>query len=407
MRTLFWIALSFAAALPARGESTHSLGHAFAAAWARQPVAQALAERERAARARRAAADAATPEPPSIELGSRSDRFNGDRGAIEYDLGLAVPLWLPGERSGSQALAEAEADALSGRVAALRLQLAGELRQAWWDWQLARNEQALAEARVAAARRLRDDVARRVTAGDLARADRHQADGALAMAQAQQAESTAGLDAARYRLQALSGLAAGESAPRPEPAVSETDAAVATRLDAHPRLRELAGRSAVSRRGLELARSRDRANPEITIATRRERGVAGEALAQTWALGLRIPFSAGPRQDARLAEANAELIEASLGAARERERIGQEIAAARSRLAAARSQLLAADERARLAAESRGFFDKSFRLGESDLPTRLRIEQEAFEAGRQLNRARINEASSLSAYRQALGLLPE
>jgi cobalt-zinc-cadmium efflux system outer membrane protein len=163
----------------------------------------------------------------------------------------------------------------------------------------------------------------------------------------------------------------------------------------------------VSRRGLELARSRDRANPEITIATRRERGVAGEALAQTWALGLRIPFSAGPRQDARLAEANAELIEASLGAARERERIGQEIAAARSRLAAARSQLLAADERARLAAESRGFFDKSFRLGESDLPTRLRIEQEAFEAGRQLNRARINEASSLSAYRQALGLLPE
>lgn len=407
MRTLFWIALSFAAALPARGESTHSLGHAFAAAWARQPVAQALAERERAARARRAAADAATPEPPSIELGSRSDRFNGDRGAIEYDLGLAVPLWLPGERSGSQALAEAEADALSGRGAALRLQLAGELRQAWWDWQLARNEQALAEARVAAARRLRDDVARRVTAGDLARADRHQADGALAMAQAQQAESTAGLDAARYRLQALSGLEAGESAPRPEPAVSETDAAVATRLDAHPRLRELAGRSAVSRRGLELARSRDRANPEITIATRRERGVAGEALAQTWALGLRIPFSAGPRQDARLAEANADLIEASLGAARERERIGQEIAAAHSRLAAARSQLLAADERARLAAESRGFFDKSFRLGESDLPTRLRIEQEAFEAGRQLNRARINEASSLSAYRQALGLLPE
>ena len=31
-------------------------------------------------------------------------------------------------------------------------------------------------------------------------------------------------------------------------------------------------------------------------------------------------------------------------------------------------------DRAQLARESRGFFDKSFRLGETDLPTRLRIE---------------------------------
>jgi cobalt-zinc-cadmium efflux system outer membrane protein len=178
-------------------------------------------------------------------------------------------------------------------------------------------------------------------------------------------------------------------------------------LAAHPRLRELAGRGEVSRRELELARSRSRANPEITIATRRERGLAGEAMEQTWALGVRIPFSSGPRQQARLAEANAELIESRLSAEREGERLVQEVAAARSRLGAARIQLAAASERARLAGESREFFAKSFRLGESDLPTRLRIEQEAFAAASQAARARINLAASLSAYRQALGLLPE
>jgi cobalt-zinc-cadmium efflux system outer membrane protein len=60
-----------------------------------------------------------------------------------------------------------------------------------------------------------------------------------------------------------------------------------------------------------------------------------------------------------------------------------------------------------LAAESRGFFDKSFRLGETDLPTRLRIEAEAADAQRQQARAGIDLAAAVSAWRQALGLLPQ
>jgi len=405
MRIHSWIALCLVVGLPAHAENPSSLARAFAAAWERQPVSQALGERERAVQARRSAANALTAQPPSLELAGRSDRFNADRGATEYDLGLALPLWLPGERSGSQALADAEGGALAGRTAALRLQLAGALRQAWWDWQLARNEAALAADRVVAAQRLRDDVARRVAAGDLARSDRHQAEGALATAQALQAEATAGLEEARYRLHALTGQPPGEEAAVSEPEL--TEAAKPEGTADHPRLRELAGRGEVSQRSLELARARSRANPEITIATRRERNVAGEAMEQTWALGLRIPFSSGARQDAQIAEANAELIEANLGIERERERIDQESAAAQARWKAARIRLAASEERARLARENREFFDKSFRLGESDLPTRLRIEQEAFEAERQAARARINLAASLSAYRQALGLLPE
>ena len=77
------------------------------------------------------------------------------------------------------------------------------------------------------------------------------------------------------------------------------------------------------------------------------------------------------------------------------------------RVESSRTQLAAAEKRAQLARESRGFFDKSFRLGESDLPTRLRIELEAVEAERQSTRTRIDLAAAISALRQALGLLPE
>ena len=81
--------------------------------------------------------------------------------------------------------------------------------------------------------------------------------------------------------------------------------------------------------------------------------------------------------------------------------------AARLRVEMAQAQRNAAEKRARLAVESRGFFAKSFRLGESDLPTRLRVELEAVEAERQAARARIDHAAAVSSLRQALGLLPE
>ena len=409
MRTYFWVALLLVTALPARGETINTLSQAYVLAWMRQPVMQAAAERENALRSRRSAANALTPEPPSVEVAGRTDRWNNQRGATEQEIGLILPLWLPGERSGSQALADAEIGALDGRLAALRLQLAGELRDAWWGWQLASNERALAAQRVAAAGRLRDDVVRRVNAGDLSRADRHQAEGALATAQAQQAEAESASVAAQSRLHGLLGQLPAERGVIAEPLdnlLPATQLADAS-ADEHPALRALQTRGDVSRRSLELTRARSRSNPEIVVGTRRERAVSGDAMEQTWALALRIPFSSGARNDARVAEANADLIESTLQYDRERERLNHERSAAEARLLSARSLLAAAELRARLAIENRGFFEKSFRLGETDLPTRLRIELEAFEAERQASRAQINLAQSISAYRQVLGLLPE
>ena len=286
---------------------------------------------------------------------------------------------------------------MAGRSDALRLQLAQVLRETWWAWQSARNEAALAGERVTAARQLRDDVARRFAAGDLSKADLNQADGALAQALGVQAEADAQLANGRYRLESLIGKTADTAGvvAEPEPQAPTTG---------HPLLRELQGRADVARRSADLARVQGRANPELALSTRRDRAASGEANEQTWALALRIPFSAGPRQDARVATANADAIEAF---ERERERLEREGVAVGQQLAAARRQLVAAEERARLARENRGFYEKSFRLGESDLPTRLRIDSEAFEAERALGRARIALAQGISQLRQSLGLLPE
>jgi cobalt-zinc-cadmium efflux system outer membrane protein len=170
---------------------------------------------------------------------------------------------------------------------------------------------------------------------------------------------------------------------------------------------ELRDRASVAEQAAALAAMQSRANPELTLATTRDRGAFGESYGQTLTLGLRIPFGAGPRHEARRAGAQAEAAEALAQLALERERVDADRSAAQARVAAARTRLAAAERRATLARESRGFFDKSFRLGETDLPTRLRIEAEAAEAERQAARSRIELSAAISAWRQALGLLPQ
>jgi cobalt-zinc-cadmium efflux system outer membrane protein len=341
----------------------------------------------------------------ALEAFSKTDRLNDNQGAYELEVGVIVPLWLPGERSGSAALADAEGAAIESRVSAAQLRVAATVRDAWWQWQRARVEVESARDQLDNTLRIAADVARRTKAGDLARADQHQADGAVAGAESRLAQAEAGLAAAQQHLRALAGQApvAGDGAwlaPEPDPDASAG-------VKEHAALLELQDRAAVAERTAALASAQTRANPEILLGTTRERGISGESPQQTLTLGLRIPFGGGPRHDARIANARAEATEVQARLALERERLTADREAARVRVQASRTQLAAAERRAQLARESRGFFDKSFRLGETDLPTRLRIEAEAAEAERQAASSRIELAAAISAWRQVLGLLPQ
>jgi cobalt-zinc-cadmium efflux system outer membrane protein len=384
-------------------ETSPTLKQAFEAAWARQPEARAAGARRDAVGARRQAADSWLAEPPSLDVSYKTDQLNRDQGSREYEAGLAMPLWLPGERAGQRALAEVEGAALEGQLEAVRLRTAGEVREAWWSLALARIDLEVAEARRQNAERLAADVARRVKAGDLSRADGHQADAVVAGAVAEVARSRGALAEAAKRLRSLAGGAVQGSIPdATEPIPSQVNA-----RDAHPLLKALAARVETARAARALAGVQSRANPELRLAATRDRANAGEAWSNTLTLGVRIPFGSDSRQRARVATAAAEEAEAEARLAVEQEHIAAEIDAAHQREEAARAGFAAAERRARLANESRGFFEKSFRLGETDLPTRLRIEAEAAEAKREAARARVELAASVSALRQALGLLPE
>ena len=390
-----------------------TLKQAFDAAWQRQPEAHSREARQQAAIARRQASDSWTAEPAAFELSVKSDRLNRNQGGREIEAGLAIPLWLRGERASTRALADAEVRATASKILAAQLRTAASVREAFWLWQRSRVELALARERLSNAQQFAADVAKRVSAGDMARADQHQADGAVATAEAGTAEALNALGAAAHQLRTLTGFPPGPNAlPALDPgAVTEPVPAVpadfATLDSGHPAVAELLDRADVARGAARLAGVQTRSNPELTLATTRDRGASGEPSRQTMTLGIRIPFGSDSRNRARQATAQAEGIEAEAQLSLERQRLLSELDAARIRLESAGTQMKAADRRAQLARESRGFFQKSFRMGETDLPTRLRVELEASDAERQAARARIELAAAVSALRQALGLLPE
>lgn len=375
------------------------LRQGFETAWARQPEQRGAALRRDAAAAGLRAAERWTPETMALDLSTRSDRWHRNDGTREYEAALSVPLWSPGERAKSQAAAQAQSQAVDALVGAVQWRLADVVREAYWAQQRAHIEQQVAQQRLASAQGIARDVQRRVAAGDLARADAHQADSAVAAAQGALAEAAVAVAQSVQIWVALTGQEVSAGPQEPLPAqlpVAE-----------HPLLRELQAKVDLARRQQELASVQTRANPELSLGTTRERDARGARYAQSINVGVRIALGRASASDARLANAGADLLEAQSHLDLETTRIGARIAAARTRVELLEQAASAAQRRAALAGESRGFFDKAFRLGESDLPTRLRIDLEAFEAERQAARSRLEVGAAISQLRQALGLLPE
>ena len=405
-----WVASAQAqSASPDAPREGMTLQALFERSWLRQPEAQTLQARRDAAQARAHAADQTFPEPVSLEINQTSGQWIGSNGARETEVGFSVPLWMPGQRTASRGLVQAERAHLERKWLASQLRLAASVREAWWTWQGANTDAALANDQWTSARRLAADVARRTQAGDLARADQHQAEGAVAAAEAFAAQAQATASSALAALVALTGdftlLHSGNEALH-QATLSEPTP-VAAPIEDHPLLNELKDRLAIAEATIQLVKTQTRANPELQFSASRSRESSAEGAGQTKVLiGIRLPLQAGPRHDARLAAALAEALEVQSQWRLERDRILADQHAAQVRLQSAQAQVDADRRRARLAKESLAFFDKSFRLGETGLPQRLRIEAEAAEAQRQEARSQIVLAAALSAWRQALGLLP-
>lgn len=396
---------SSASATAYLSQRASALHEAVDAAWMRQPQARAAAMRRAELDARAQAAEAFSRDAPAVTVENWSDRWTQAEGFAKYAGEFAFPLWLPGERERTRASIAADREYVEAVIAATKLRVAGDVREAFWAAQLAAQEVEVAALRRDEAQRLSDDLNRRLRAGVVARVD---AQAALAQVQlAEAALSTA--QAAAFRslraFEQLTGLRqlpafAGEVERR---AGGSGDAGA---MDAHPAFNATQRAVEAARASLNLAAATNRDSPEIGVGMFRERSRAVNPFANIVTLRLRIPFSTESRNAPRIAAANVVLMEAEAQADLERERLLAELASAEREAQSASGNVGLAQRRRDLAADNRRLVSRAFELGEADFATRLRAETEFFDAELAARRAATELQRARSRVAQAQGLLP-
>jgi outer membrane protein, heavy metal efflux system len=376
-----------------------ALSAALESAWQR-----AAAARESEGQRRRADADSVVAAslwaaPPSLLLSHRNDRLHDNAGRRESEIGVSVPLWLPGQRAARTSTAEsAVAQARAGEQLA-RLRLAGELRDAAWELAALQAEAIQANAQAKLMGQLADDVARRVRAGDLARADALAADSERLSASASQANTEQRLQAARARWALLTGLTA-----LPDMTVQSTSQDASGTL--HPQLQLASLSTELARQRVALTRHSRRDPPELSVGVRQDVPGRGQSSQGSLTLGLRLPLGTDDRNRPLEAAALADLDVAQTYEMRLRERLDSEISTTRTAWRSAQTQLDAETTRARLLRERATLIDKSFRAGETPLPDLLRALSAAAQADSDVARQTAALGLARARHQQALGLLP-
>lgn len=388
----FIVSLVLCSAAAAQAQPT--LAQAVDAAWLLSPQARSLESRRAELDARARAASSFLPGPPSVSLAHKAGR-GAASGATETEAEITAPIWQPRLRLATSAQVEADRAALDAQISAAKLKLAAEARELVAQAAVAMVEGEAARRKAEELRALAADIERRVKAGESARLDLLRAQTEQRSAQVAASQADGALARALSSWKALTGLA--------QPAALDESRAPA---GGHPLIQAAEAQVRAARAKLSTTEA-DRRDPmEVGVGLVRERPGAGAPTENSVRISLRVPLGGDIRNGARIAGARAELgaAEAELDAARRQTAAERE--AAESELRAAERARELAQERERLAVEAQSLVAKSYRLGESDLPARLRADAERFEAEVARARAVIEARRALSKVNQSNGAMP-
>lgn len=385
---------------PSASSAPITLAQALALAWARTPTHRAQVDRLAQQDADASVASGWTPGPASVSLSNVNDRLNARTGRQEWEVEWATPLWLPGQQAASQRHAQARANWLAEQSESQRLELAGRVREVWWQLALARAQLRVAADRVASAQALQSDVERRWQAGDLARTDAHAARMDTQTAQAER------VMAQREEQRALVAWRLLTGAPAPTEWVAEVVASADFSYQAHPRLKAASALVELANAQLRKTDQSRREAPEVAVRWIRERGAGHDPYANALSVTLKLPLSWGSKVNAERSGVLADMAEAQAEQDLVREQLALEADMARQDVEAAAHTQILSDSRAALAADTLRLLQKAFDLGEIDLQTLLRARASAFGAQAELASSTLARAAAISKLNQALGWLP-
>lgn len=393
--------LASLAPLPVVAAPGTSLAVLLDAAMQRRPDGEISDALRREGEARRDQANSLFAADPALVLRHQTDAAGDNTGMREWEAGLEVPLWLPGQKADRRREAAGLQQQADAYETLRTLEVAGELRERLWELLIARETVSRAEQALASARTLEQVVMRRVEAGELARAELNlvRKETLARESELQQGRNALALATEHYRR--YTGSDALPAEPR------EPMAAADTVPDTHPRLVMAQVMVARARAARDRTRGERHGNPSLYVAGLQTRDGSQAPYQSSVDVQLRVPLGLASQTRPALAGAERALTEAQVELARVRLTLAEELHHSESAVQAARDRLQLAERQDVLSEEGLRLAQRAFELGESDLFKLLAARQQAVEARRQRALGQLELGLAIARFNQAAGVVPQ
>jgi outer membrane protein TolC len=398
IRRLLPLLLCLAAAQAGAGDSLPALVQA---ALARNPGTELAAAEQSVAVALQQRADLPLAGAPSVNLRYQTDQLGSGDGYREWEGGVEMPLWLPGQAGSFATEAERHRGLAMAMAAEREWRIAGEVRSRLWAAALAEAEKSQAEAGRDVAESLVQDVRQRVEAGELPRSDQLLAEKDLLLRETALLQSDSRAQQAEKVFERYTGVAFSGS-PSPEtPVTGEAE------LQGHPRLRLLEQRAARARAHRDRVAANLNAGPSLWLGGKTARDTGADNYASAVGVEISVPFGGRSFNAAELAAAEQVLTEALTIQMQGSLDVEDELAQARIALDGSRAAIDKTRRSLDLAEESLRLSRRAFELGETGLIDLLRAQNDALQARNDHELSRLRHGQAIARLNQALGVLPQ
>lgn len=337
---------------------------------------------------------------PALSFRYQSDDLVDDTGLHEYEAGLMLPLWRPGQRSSARAIGDAASREADAAARALRHEIAGLLRTALWDIERAARAKVLADDGVGVSTELLRVVQRRYEAGELPMTDVLLARNALMRREAAVIEADAALLDAERGYRSLTGLGT-------RPAVFvETMSGHEDFDDSHPALALASAELARARAELALTDASGRGTPNLTIGPRREQAPFSLQSTDSIGVSFTVPFGGRALRDVQTAAAGRRVASAEAMYAALLRSLDLSLHEAQHTLLVVDASLELARQRAAIAERHFELSETAFAQGEMTLFELLQQQETAQLARHEIAQLEVERSYAIAQINQALGESP-
>lgn len=337
----------------------------------------------------------------ALALDYSDDHVADDRGFREASAKLEFTVWNWGQRAAAQHLAEQAHDSALKQSAAVKLEVAGLVREALWTISLAESQYQQTRFNTDISQQLLDKVKKRVELGDLARAD-------LLLAESEHLQNRALLTQAEAEtMHSRKGYASLTQTTHIPASFQEQLSPLDAIPASHPLLEAANALVARKQAATQWAKNTDSINqPKVNIAARSGREQRGFDDSQSAGIGVVIPFGHSTYDAPEIAAAHLELNQALAQREHLQRQLEKNLHEAEHGLEVTREELKIANQLRDIAQQQLKMSEISFAAGEINLLDVLKIQSRSLEALRNAKQQEIKLQRNIALYNQAVGVMP-